>query len=110
MNIPYYRYVRDADDGCGIDQCLNCGATWEWRGGSGKVKYCMYCGVKFRSELHCRDHETPRWMYEYRQRHGDECFINWNNGGGITSVLSLARAGCWRNRRSCSRVTAATII
>jgi len=72
VNIPYYRYVRDADDGCGIDQCLNCGATWEWRGGSGKVKYCMYCGVKFRNELHCRDRETPRWMYEYRQRHGDE--------------------------------------
>jgi len=79
MAIPYHRYVRYTDDGCGIDECLNCKATWEWRGGSGKVRCCMYCGVEFRGQLECRDSETPRWLYDLKQRLGDEAFYRWES-------------------------------
>jgi hypothetical protein len=69
--IPYYRRVRDTDDGCCIDQCLMCHATWEWRGGSGIIRYCMYCGNELKGEHISRDHDMPRWQWEYGQRHGE---------------------------------------
>jgi hypothetical protein len=75
MTIPYYRYVRYTDEGCGIEECLNCKATWEWRGGSGKVRFCMFCGVEFQRRLECRDSDTPRWMHELRVRLGDQRFF-----------------------------------
>ena len=70
--IPYYRHVRDTDDGCGICECLACRGTWEWRGGSGKITYCMYCGIRFAGKLECRDQDQPRWQYELQQRLGNE--------------------------------------
>lgn len=63
MPIPYFRHVRDTDDGCGISECLHCRATWEWRGGSGPVRFCMYCGIAFQGEWACRNDGTPRWLY-----------------------------------------------
>ncbi len=72
MLIPFYRCVRDADDGCVICQCLHCGETWEWRGGSGKVRFCLFCGtaIEWRET---RDSDTPRWKHDLEMRSGD----NW---------------------------------
>ncbi len=70
MKIPYYRCVRDSDDGCVICQCLHCGETWEWRGGSGKVHFCMFCGTAI-ERLETRDSDTPRWEHDLEKRHGD---------------------------------------
>ena len=68
MPIPFYRDVRYTDDGCSIFECLTCKATWEWRGGSGPVRYCLFCGVEFRGQWECREQDTPRWMYELQQQ------------------------------------------
>jgi hypothetical protein len=47
VSTPYRRYVRYTDDGRGIDECLNCQSRpWEWRGGSGIVRFCTYCGIE----------------------------------------------------------------
>jgi len=74
MAIPNYREVRDTDDGCCILQCLHCHETWEWRGGSAEVRFCMYCGIRFAGKLESRDHDTPRWMHDLRLRLGDEVY------------------------------------
>lgn len=74
MPIPYHRYVRYTDDGCGIQECLQCKAQWEWRGGSGTVRFCMYCGVEFKGQHEGRDQETPRWQHDLRRRLGDEAY------------------------------------
>ena len=73
MSIPHYRCVRGTDDGCAIYQCLLCGGTWEWRGGSAKVRYCMFCGgtYAYENKLDCREQDTPRWLYDLKARVGD---------------------------------------
>lgn len=53
---------------------MACGATWEWRGGSGKVAYCMYCGIRFVGKMVCRDHDQPRWQFELQERLGNEAY------------------------------------
>jgi hypothetical protein len=70
MKVPFYRCVRDTDDGCGVYQCLQCGETWEWRGGSGQVRFCLFCGCAI-EKLETRDTDTPGWLYEWQKRHGD---------------------------------------
>jgi hypothetical protein len=72
VKIPYYRCVRDSDDGCGIYQCLHCGETWEWRGGSAKVRFCLFCGTPV-EKRETRDQETPHWLYDLEKRSRD----NW---------------------------------
>ena len=71
MRIAYYRSVRDSDDGCGIYQCLHCGQTWEWRGGSAPVRFCLFCGQAI-ERLETRDQDTPRWKHDLEKRYGDD--------------------------------------
>lgn len=79
MFIPHYRLVRDTNDGCGEYQCLFCGHTWEWRGGSAPVRFCMFCGTEYapQGRLDCRDQGTPRWQYELQKKHGEERIYLW---------------------------------
>jgi len=71
VRIAYYRSVRDSDDGCGIYQCLHCGQTWEWRGGSAPVRFCLFCGQAI-ERLETRDQDTPRWKHDLEKRYGDD--------------------------------------
>ncbi len=73
--IPHYRCVRGTDDGCAIYQCLLCGETWEWRGGSAPVRFCMFCGGPLISKLDCREQDTPRWLYDWQKTHGESHYI-----------------------------------
>lgn len=95
MAIPYHRYVRYTDDGCGIEQCLNCKATWEWRGGSGIVRFCMYCGVQFKGQLECRDQDTPRWQYDLRRQLGDEVYWRIERQWDERRWTTACKRPCW---------------
>jgi hypothetical protein len=75
MGIAYYRDVKSTDEGCDLSQCLQCGAMWEWRGTQYvEAHFCMFCGCKFVNKLACRESYTPRWLWDYKQRHGDAAF------------------------------------
>lgn len=71
MPIPYFRYVEYTDDGCSIEQCLNCYQKWEGRGSHG-WQFCPYCGTKWIDKLECRGHYDSAWLYRLKQQDKDK--------------------------------------
>ena len=93
--IPHYRCVRGTDDGCAIYQCLLCGETWEWRGGSAPVRFCIFCGGPLISKLDCREQDTPRWLYNFKT--DSVMIITGLKVGGGVAVRPRNRVGLSRN-------------
>ena len=93
--MRYYRYVRDADDGCGVLECTACKGAWEWRCGSRPVRFCMFCGIEFIGEWQCRSHDEPRWRYDFRNRVGEEAFYKWSNGRITQSFNKPRKRSYW---------------
>lgn len=71
MAIPFIRYVKSTDDGCGVDQCLSCYSQWEGRGSHG-WKFCPYCGVEWKGILLCREKHEVAWLYRLKQQDKDK--------------------------------------
>lgn len=75
MAIPFRRYVKSTDDGCGVDQCLSCYRQWEGRGSEG-WKFCPFCGVEWVGKLNCREYHEKKWLYLLKQQ-DEEKWRNW---------------------------------
>lgn len=76
MPIPYYRYVRYTDDGCGIEQCLNCYQEWEGRTGANNWIYCPYCACKWTGKLECREKYEAAWEYRLKKTN-EAAYMRW---------------------------------
>lgn len=60
-----YRYVKYADDGLDIFQCLECYEYFEMPQYRNNINYCCNCGTKFNACLRTRDHYIKKYEYEH---------------------------------------------
>lgn len=58
-----YRYVRYADDGASVYQCMDCKNTFEIRDDPAFWNFCPKCGRSWFGKFECREHYIPRWAY-----------------------------------------------
>jgi hypothetical protein len=87
MNIPFYRHVRDGDDGHVDYQCLHCN-MYIYSVSYFDPKYCCYCGVEYKGYFLSKRKDWIYRKYEklvyfiqkkYIPSDGDNKYGTWQN-------------------------------
>lgn len=76
--VPKYRKVSYHEEGIYIFKCLMCSCnikTYDYH----DYQYCPHCGTKWEGQLECREHDVPRWVYDWEKKHGDLPYHKWHD-------------------------------